>query len=70
MKTGIIDRFEGQYALVEFAGTIRSISRRRLPEEAREGDVIVLQGRKWKVDQEATQERQKYLAELAENLWE
>ncbi|MEQ8237377.1 MAG: DUF3006 domain-containing protein [Syntrophomonadaceae bacterium] len=69
MKTGIIDRFEGQYALVEIAGNIRSISRRRLPEEAREGDVIVLQGRKWKVDQEATQERQNYLAELAENLW-
>jgi len=70
MKTGIIDRFEGQYALVEIAGTIRSISRRRLPEEAQEGDVIVLQGRKWIVDQAATRERQKYLAELAENLWE
>lgn len=70
MKTGIIDRFEGQYALVEIAGIIHSISRRRLPEAAREGDVIVLQGRKWQVDQEATQERQKYLAELAGNLWE
>ena len=70
MKTGIIDRFEGQYALVEIAGTIRSISRRRLPAEAQEGDVIVLQGRKWTVDQEATQERQKYLAELADTLWE
>lgn len=36
----IVDRFEGEYAIVEYNDKVLSLPRVFLPEEAREGDVL------------------------------
>ena len=53
----IIDRFEGEYAVMEFEDGYKNIPRQMLPPEAREGDVLVLKDENWMVDPEATSKR-------------
>ena len=40
--TIIVDRFEGDHAIVEFEGTTFSLPRSLLPEETREGNILRL----------------------------
>jgi hypothetical protein len=70
MKLGIIDRFEGKFAVVEIEGAMTNILRRRISAEAREGDVIVLADRKWAVNHEVTQLRRQAIETLVDELWE
>ncbi|MGE5589629.1 MAG: DUF3006 domain-containing protein [Bacillota bacterium] len=67
----IIDRFEGDVAVVE--GDDRRmvhIDRRLLPAEAREGDVIVPAGDgRYMVDDAATRRRRAEMEELTRDLW-
>lgn len=67
---GIIDRFEGDYAVVEFDGRqMKDIPKSELALEAKEGDVIVLFKGKYHVDQDETQRRKAQIAKLTENMW-
>ncbi len=52
----IIDRFEGEYAVIETDGGIINVLRSELPENAAEGDVLTYDG-SWAVDGNATEER-------------
>ena len=62
----IIDRFEGQYAVVELDnGDFVSIPRMVLPNLADEGDVITIE-----IDEDATDQRRKRIEGLMEKLWE
>ncbi|MCX5780276.1 MAG: DUF3006 domain-containing protein [Firmicutes bacterium] len=70
MKMGIIDRFEGNRAVVEIEGRITSILRCDIPSDAGEGDVIVEADQKWTVDREATRRRQQTIQALADEVWE
>jgi hypothetical protein len=36
----VIDRFEGEYAVLETESGMKNVPREMLPEEAREGDVL------------------------------
>ncbi|MDR3540916.1 MAG: DUF3006 domain-containing protein [Desulfosporosinus sp.] len=68
---GIIDRFEGEYVVVEFDGRqMKDIPKSKLAPEAKEGDVIVLVNGKYRVDEKETQLRKVEIAKLTENLWE
>lgn len=68
---GIIDRFEGDYAVVELEGRVtKDISKSELPPEAREGDVVCLFEGQYLIDQEETQRRKSETAKLMENMWE
>ena len=68
---GIIDRFEGNYAVVEFDGRqMKDIHRSELASGAVEGDVIVLVDGKYHVDEEETIQRKAEIAKLTENMWE
>lgn len=67
---GIIDRFEGDYAVVEFEGRqMKDIPKKQVALEAKEGDVIVLVDGKYQVDQEETQRRKAEIAKLTEDMW-
>lgn len=44
METGVIDRFEGGYILVEVSGAMRQIARENAPGGLREGMVVQLDG--------------------------
>ncbi|EYE89810.1 hypothetical protein Q428_00525 [Fervidicella metallireducens AeB] len=66
---GVIDRFEGDYAvIIKDDGSIENVNRTRLPDEAKEGDVLIMEDI-IKVDNEKTRKRteevEKYL-----DLWE
>lgn len=68
---GIIDRFEGDVAVVEFEGRkMKDIHRNKLSPMAKEGDVIVLVGDMYQVDEKETQRRKLEIAKLTENMWE
>lgn len=66
----VIDRFEGELAVMEFKDGYKNIPRKMLPPEAREGDVLVLQDDYWIIDPEATHERKEKIEKLAEELWQ
>lgn len=66
----VIDRFEGELAVIEFEDGYKNIPRQMLPDEAREGDVLVLQDEHWIIDSEATYRRKEKTQKLAEELWE
>ncbi|MBZ9637370.1 DUF3006 domain-containing protein [Clostridium sp. FP1] len=67
---GIIDRFEGNYAVVELQGrkTI-NIDKRKLPIEAQEGTVIEI-SESITIDNEGTLKRKKEIEKLTEGLWD
>lgn len=52
----IIDRFEGNLAVLETDDGMKNIERSLLPENAAEGDVLILDG-SWTVDTSATEQR-------------
>ncbi|MBU3129473.1 DUF3006 domain-containing protein [Clostridium tagluense] len=67
---GIIDRFEGNYAVVELQGgkTI-NIDKRKLPIEVQEGTVIEI-SESITIDNEETLKRKKEIEKLTEGLWD
>jgi hypothetical protein len=67
---GIIDRFEGEYAVVEIEGINKLIRRCVISADAREGDVIVFTKGKWITDRESTEELTREVNKLADKMWE
>ncbi|MEQ8199805.1 MAG: DUF3006 domain-containing protein [Syntrophomonadaceae bacterium] len=70
MKSAIIDRFEGRYAVVEIDGMMKNIRRQSVPPEAREGDVLVMVRRRWQIDREATEKLRREVRRMADEVWE
>lgn len=62
----IIDRFEGEYALIEMNRKIFHIPKSLLPKGAKEGDVIQIQVT---IDKKATDDRKKETHGLADDLF-
>jgi hypothetical protein len=68
--TGIIDRFEGVFAVVVTDDNdIINIQRDRIPSEAAEGDYITMDGNIIQIDHEETARRRKS-AKKNMDLWE
>lgn len=68
---GVIDRFEGDYAVVEFEDReMQDIKKILMPPEAKEGDVIVFIDGKYVIDKEETAKRRGAAEKLSEGLWE
>lgn len=61
----IIDRFEGEYAIVELENKkMINMSKELLPKEAKEGTVLEI-----RIDFEETKAREKTIKKLYGNLW-
>lgn len=70
-RRGIIDRFEGDLAVVEFGERMQDIPKSRLPEPIQPGDVLwFYEDGRIEVDTEAKQQLSKEIDELMEELWE
>ncbi|KAB3534469.1 DUF3006 domain-containing protein [Alkaliphilus pronyensis] len=69
MKKGIIDRFEGRFAVVEIEGQFKNIERGNLPPHAKEGDVILMDGKRIKIDSEETKKRSSSIKKLMDGLF-
>ncbi len=66
----IIDRFEGQMAICEKPDrTMINIPRSKLPPQAREGDVLILEGDSIRIDSAETAKRKKAMDEKLKGLW-
>jgi len=62
----IIDRFEGDYAVVELEDrSTVNLPRSLVPPGAKEGDVLLIE-----IDRSATEERRKRIQRLMEELWQ
>lgn len=72
MLKGIIDRFEGRYAIVEMSqGTMEFILKHSLPTEASVGDVIIIhENHQITLDVQGTSARRKEIEDLANDLFE
>ena len=64
--TIIVDRFEGDLAIVEYGGTIFSLPRSLLPEETKEGDILRLS---IEIDHSATTDRRVKVKSLEDKLF-
>jgi len=62
----IIDRFEGDWAVIEWDGKVFNFPRVLLPEEAKEGDVLKLAA---EVDLPTTNDRRKRIRQLEDRLF-
>jgi hypothetical protein len=68
---GNIDRFEGEFAILEWEGrNIENIAKELLPSTAKEGDIIEFENDGYKVNLAETMKRKKELKQLSEGLWE
>lgn len=66
---GVVDRFEGKYAVLEADnGRMLNIEKLLLPEDIREGDVVNLDD--MTVDKRETENRKNVIQKLAEELFE
>jgi hypothetical protein len=63
----IIDRFEGEYAIVEYYDKLLSLPKVFLPEEAREGDVLDIL---ITLDDSETHKLKKEIKKLMDDVWE
>lgn len=67
----VLDRFEGEYAVCEKEDlSILNIKRCIVPSEAKEGDVLNIDGEHVSIDTKETQKRKNEIDKLVEDLWE
>ncbi|WP_373897250.1 DUF3006 domain-containing protein [Haloimpatiens sp. FM7315] len=67
---GIIDRFEGDFAVIELSnGKMKDFERNRIPKEAKEGDVVEI-GKEIKINTIETLKRKEEIEKLTEDMWE
>lgn len=70
MKKGIIDRFEGELAVVEFDDEMKDIPVKQLPKGANVGDLLIFNGNQISIDTIGTKKLQQEIEELMEELFE
>lgn len=70
-KRGIIDRFEEDYAVVEFDnGFVENVEKIRLPINAKEGDIICIVNDSIIIDNIETENRKQKIERLMDELFE
>ena len=70
MKKGIIDRFEGKIAVIEFDDEMKDMPKNKLPKEAIVGDVLVFNGDQITIDQKGTKKLKQEIDDLMDELFE
>jgi len=59
----VIDRFGEEFAVLEIDGEITEVPRKIIPDDAREGDILILEDGVYSVDEKATSERRSSVRE-------
>lgn len=67
---GIIDRFEGNIAVVEVDGVTKDFDKSLFPKEATVGDVVEIEGNKVTVLKNETEKLRKEIEDLMNDVWE
>lgn len=67
---GVIDRFEGKFAVIELENRdTKNVPRALLPPEAKEGDVIAQENGSFRIDEAETRQRRAEIKEILDSLW-
>ncbi|WP_054958590.1 DUF3006 domain-containing protein [Paenibacillus dakarensis] len=67
---GIVDRFEGDYAVIEVDGRTIDVNKKEISREVKSNDVVVLVDGVWRTDKDQTKRRKKQIEELMKKVWE
>lgn len=67
---GIVDRFEGEYAVIEVDGKTRDVKRNLIADSVRVSDVVILNNGIWERDSDETDKRKKEVKKLMDSVWE
>lgn len=67
---GIIDRFEGDFAVVEIEGQTKDFPKSMFPLDAKPGDVVVISDNKVSIQNEETENLRREIEQLMEDVWE
>lgn len=70
MEKGIIDRFEGNLAVIEFDSDMRDIPKKKLPEGSEVGDLLIFDGDSITIDKAGTDKLRKEIEDLMKELFE
>ncbi|MGB3160865.1 MAG: DUF3006 domain-containing protein [Carnobacterium sp.] len=70
MEKGIIDRFEGELAVVEFGEEMRDVPRKNLPKNSEVGDLLIFDGGVVTIDKEGTNKLRMEIEDLMKELFE
>ncbi|MEX0135295.1 DUF3006 domain-containing protein [Bacillus nitratireducens] len=70
MQKGIIDRFEGELAVIEMKNITIDVPRSKLPSSAKEGDVLIIEDDKYTIDKKETDKRKREIQNLMDKLFE
>lgn len=66
-----IDRFEGNYAVCEKeGGTMINIEKSKLPSQAKEGDILIINDEVIEIDISETKKRKHIIKKLMDMLWD
>ncbi|MBU5675563.1 DUF3006 domain-containing protein [Alkaliphilus sp. MSJ-5] len=66
----ILDRFEGDYAVIEIDGEMVDVERCLVDEEVKEGDVLTIIDGIYYRDDQATKKRKQYIEDKFKDMWE
>ncbi|WP_377863335.1 DUF3006 domain-containing protein [Bacillus sp. R86525] len=70
MKRGIIDRFEGELAVIEINNSTIDVPKSKLPPTAKEGDVLIIEDDKYTIDKNETDKKRREVQDLMDKLFE
>ncbi len=70
MKHGIVDRFEGELAVIEVDGDSITVARAQLPDGIRPGDAVRFEADGISLDERETSRRKQEIEALMDELWE
>ncbi|MEG0497891.1 MAG: DUF3006 domain-containing protein [Carnobacterium sp.] len=70
MEKGIIDRFEGELAVVEFGEVMRDIPKNKLPKNCEVGDLLIFDGDSIIIDKDGTDKLRIEIEDLMKELFE
>lgn len=70
MEKGIIDRFEGELAVVEFGEEMRDIPKNQLPKDSKIGDLLIFEGNSVTIDKAGTDKLKNEIEDLMKELFE
>ena len=67
---GIVDRFEGDFVVIEIEGNTKDIPKKQVDSSVKVNDVVELVDGKWIVKEADTERRRKEIKALMDSVWE
>ncbi|MCQ6563487.1 DUF3006 domain-containing protein [Paenibacillus mendelii] len=70
MRRGVIDRFEGDIAVIETDEATIDVPKSKLPRGAKSGDTVIIEGDTFRIDADDTKKRKREIESLMDELFE